>query len=419
MANKRITDFLDAGALQATDIIPVVRTGANYSITGWGTMAQQMSDAISVTGGTLTDVTITNPKMDNIYDSSSNLLLDLVSVASSTSYIQLASSSVDTPYVKAAGTSADIGLFLYGKGAGTINLMPGSGSNIIRLYNGANTIAASLSTASLTNNRTYTLPDSTGTFALVGDLVGVYQPLDFTLTNLASYNTNGLLTQTAADTFTGRTLTGTASEITVTNGDGVSGNPTVSLPSALTLTGKTMTGGTFGTANIVDTSFIIDNADATKKLAFECSGITTATTRTLTVPNSSGTIALTSDLVVAASQAEQETGSSTTVMVTPGRQQYHPSAAKAWLRCDASGGIIGSYNITSITDTGTGTLTVTIATDFSGNTWSGVATAAYTFNYVVNINTTAAGSCNANCTRGNTEFAADPSAYFFVFYGDQ
>ena len=35
-----------------------------------------------------------------------------------------------------------------------------------------------------------------------------------------------------------------------------------------------------------------DNGDATKQLAFEVSGVTTGTTRTLTVPNSSGTIAL-------------------------------------------------------------------------------------------------------------------------------
>lgn len=77
-----------------------------------------------------------------------------------------------------------------------------------------------------------------------------YQPLDGTLTALAAYNTNGLLTQTGADTFTGRTLTGTAAEITVTNGNGVSGNPTLSLPSALTFTGKTVTGGTFGSITI-------------------------------------------------------------------------------------------------------------------------------------------------------------------------
>ena len=40
-----------------------------------------------------------------------------------------------------------------------------------------------------------------------------------------------------------------------------------------------------------DSTFRVqDNGDATKQLAFECSGITTGTTRTMTVPNNSGTI---------------------------------------------------------------------------------------------------------------------------------
>lgn len=59
----------------------------------------------------------------------------------------------------------------------------------------------------------------------------------------------------------------------------------------------------------------------------------------------------------AASQAEQEAASVTNKFVTPGRQQYHPSAAKMWARIDMSLGtpsIAISYNVSSITDWGTG-----------------------------------------------------------------
>jgi len=107
--------------------------------------------------------------------------------------------------------------------------------------------------------RTFTIPNSSGTLALSADLSS-YQPLDATLTALAAYNTNGILTQTAADTFAGRTITGTANEITLTNGSGVSGNPTISLPSALTFTGKTITGGTFTTPIIAQINDANGNA---------------------------------------------------------------------------------------------------------------------------------------------------------------
>ena len=56
------------------------------------------------------------------------------------------------------------------------------------------------------------------------------QNLDATLNALAAYNTNGIITQTASDTFTGRTITGTTNQVIVTNGNGVVGNPTLTLP---------------------------------------------------------------------------------------------------------------------------------------------------------------------------------------------
>jgi len=81
----------------------------------------------------------------------------------------------------------------------------------------------------------------------------------------------------------------------------------------------------------------------------------------------------------AASQAEQETGSDTTVYASPGRQQYHLSAAKSWCRWYIVAGtptLNESYNVASLTDTAPGNVQINYTTAFSSTGYSIVSSAA-------------------------------------------
>lgn len=139
--------------------------------------------------------------------------------------------------------------------------------------------------------------------------------------------------------------------------------------------------------------------------------------------------------MAAASQAEQEAASSTTVAVTPGTQQFHPSAAKFWARCAGAGTLTESFNMTSVADTGQGDLDGTIATDFSSATWCLVAqivtgnldTTSQFINSIINVNAQDAGTFGVQCGRwtiwngsnSNLIEIVDPTSYNIIGYGDQ
>jgi hypothetical protein len=124
-----------------------------------------------------------------------------------------------------------------------------------------------------------------------------------------------------------------------------------------------------------------------------------------------------------ATQAVMEAGASTGHIVTPGRQHYHPSAAKAWVKFSGTGTptIAASYNVTSITDNGTGDYTVTFTNALSSANYCSVASAALgggnaAVCYIITQATTGVRVATGNIA--TTFSAVDADNVYVVVFGD-
>jgi hypothetical protein len=108
---------------------------------------------------------------------------------------------------------------------------------------------------------------------------------------------------------------------------------------------------------------VVDNTDNTKILQFECSGITTATTRTLTVPNASGTIALlsgTQSFSGSTTFSSTFTLSGTTTNISLGTSQ----SSGTW----TAGGTAQTGTMTLGRSTGAQTVDIAVGATTSGTT---------------------------------------------------
>ena len=251
-----------------------------------------------------------------------------------------------------AGLTSLTATTLYSAASGAANAISIGSGNIIFEGATADAYETTLTVTDPTADRTITFPNATGTVALTGDItVTASSTTTFTNKTLAlgsntvsgttaEFNTaltdGSFATLAGTETLTNKTITSPAINEIIFEGATAdayettlavvdpTADRTISLPnetgtvlttatsitnsnlanSAVTIgssavslgaTLSSIAGVTSLTSAAVvtdDTGFRVrDNSDATKQLAFECSGIATSTTRTMTIPDASGTIA--------------------------------------------------------------------------------------------------------------------------------
>lgn len=123
----------------------------------------------------------------------------------------------------------------------------------------------------------------------------------------------------------------------------------------------------------------------------------------------------------AASQAQMEAATDNTVMGTPANHQQHPSSPKVWGQVAGAGtSIAASYNVGSITDVGTGVLTVTLTTNFSSTSYAILSSFKTTVaeGFIFQQGTQAVDSFQLACT-DTIGTPRDPAFYNFACFGDQ
>ena len=255
-----------------------------------------------------------------IYDSNGNEILKVVATASAVNEVTFQNGATGNPAkIYTTGDNTNIGLLLTGKGTGKIIVGDSADSTKQITFElvGATTGKVLTFTSNHTLDRTITLPDATTT--LVGtDTSQTLTNKTLTSPVISSISNTGTLTlPTSTDTLVGKATTDTLTNKTLTapkiadsgfiadaNGNEylifgqttsavnevkITNNSTGAMPK-VSASGETNIGlelNPKGTGKIT----ITDGTDTTKKVNFNVSGVTTATTRTLTLPDYDATIA--------------------------------------------------------------------------------------------------------------------------------
>jgi len=261
-----------------------ITLGGNFTTAGSNVLTLTTTAATNVTlpiAGTLatiagietfTNKTLTSPRIGtSILDTNGNKLFDLLPVANAANNIVIRNAqSGTTPEISTAGSDTNVSMLITSKGTGAIIVDTGTGAGEIdlkagiggvRIWDSNSTHYYRFVTGDRTANYDITLPagnvtlvtgtmvpdDRTLTVSTGNGITGGASAVNLTANRswtlgltgqaLAVHNlaTNGIIARTGTDTVAARTITASTG-VTVTNGDGVSGNPTISIGQAVATT---------------------------------------------------------------------------------------------------------------------------------------------------------------------------------------
>lgn len=329
--------------------------------------------------------------VDNIIESSAiygalnHIVLDFSDVASAINYAKITNSATGNP-VKygVAGTDTNIAVAVEGKGTGATKL--GQATSI-----GVQLVADQPLLDSAGNE----LFKFTATASAVNEI---------TYANAATGN-NPSYTPSGGDTNIGENHT-------------MKGSGTFNLRGNSTQAGRLRSYE--NTANGTNYASIGAAESLASDLDFTLPSSYAALANQVMVGSGAGSLSFGTLLGTPATATEMEAGTSVTAAVTPGVQQRHPSAAKAWCQTTYNSGTpvaSTSYNVSSITDTGTGTATINLTVSFSGGNYAAVANVIATNTYPARLQSKIAGSYVISTVDNSLVLADLPSDS--CAYGDQ